>query len=144
MSDGETLIQTRSSSHREAGSTLLCALENGSNLHVTERQKIRHYCARSTEEEERRRMPKGEFFTLCGAHINCAIMAMLYTHSIGNQLYNTMVVFKIRDSVPSARYSRLCNVLSMENLIFNKVKMILLVFIICFSVLFFFLSIYTQ
>ena len=24
-------------------------------------------------------------FTSRGAHINCAIMAMLYTHSIGNQ-----------------------------------------------------------
>ena len=38
-------------------------------------------------------------------------MAMLYTHWIGNQLYNTMVVFKLRDSVPSARYSRVFNVL---------------------------------
>ena len=32
-------------------------------------------------------------------------MAMLYTHSIGNQPQNTMLVFKMRDSVPSARYS---------------------------------------
>ena len=38
-------------------------------------------------------------------------MAMLYTHSIGNQLYNTIVVFKKRDSVPSPRYSPVCNVL---------------------------------
>ena len=38
-------------------------------------------------------------------------MTMLYTHSIGNQLQNTMVVFKMRDSVPSARYSPVCNVL---------------------------------
>ena len=38
-------------------------------------------------------------------------MAMLYTHSIGNPLQNTMVVFKMRDSVPSARYSPICNVL---------------------------------
>ena len=28
---------------------------------------------------------KCQFFTLCGAYVNCAIMAMLYTHSIGNQ-----------------------------------------------------------
>ena len=38
-------------------------------------------------------------------------MAMLYTHSIGNPPHNTMVVFKMRDSVPSARYSPICNVL---------------------------------
>ena len=39
-------------------------------------------------------------------------MAMLYTHSIGNHLYNTIVVFKMRDSEPSSvRYSRVCNVL---------------------------------
>ena len=38
-------------------------------------------------------------------------MAMLYTHSIGNQPQNTMVVFKMRDSVPSPRYSPVCNVL---------------------------------
>ena len=50
-------------------------------------------------------------FTSRGAQVNCAIMAMLYTHSIGNQLWNTMVVFKMRDSVPSARYSPVCNVL---------------------------------
>ena len=28
--------------------------------------------------------PKWRFFTSHGAHLNCAIMAMLYTHSIGN------------------------------------------------------------
>ena len=33
--------------------TLHCALENGSDLHVNERQKIRHYSARSTEERRR-------------------------------------------------------------------------------------------
>ena len=44
-------------------------------------------------------------FTSRGAHLNCSIMAMLYTHSTGNQLWNTMVVFKMRDSVSSARYS---------------------------------------
>ena len=29
--------------------------------------------------------PKWRFFTSRCAHVNCAIMAMLYTHSIGNQ-----------------------------------------------------------
>ena len=39
------------------------------------------------------------------------IIAMLYTHLIGNQPQNTMVVFKMHDSVPSASYSSICNVL---------------------------------
>ena len=51
MSDGETSIYTRSS-YREAISTLHVALENGSDLHVNERLKIRHYRGRSTGEEE--------------------------------------------------------------------------------------------
>ena len=37
------------------------------------------------EEERRRRMPNRDFFTSRGAYVNCAIIAMLYTHSIGNQ-----------------------------------------------------------
>ena len=44
-------------------STLHCVLENGADLFVNERQKIRHYCARSTE-ERRRRMPNHDFL-LC-------------------------------------------------------------------------------
>ena len=48
MFDGETSIYE--SSHREAVSTPHVALENGSDLHVNERQKIRHYHGRSTEE----------------------------------------------------------------------------------------------
>ena len=38
-------------------------------------------------------------------------MALLYTHSIGNPPQNPMVVFKMRDSIPSARYCPVCNVL---------------------------------
>ena len=41
-------------------STLHCTLENGADLSVNERQKIRHYRARSTE--ERRRMPNHYFY----------------------------------------------------------------------------------
>ena len=48
-------------------------------------------------------------FTSHGAHINCTIMAMLYTYSIGNQLYNLVVIFKMHDSVPNVRYFRICN-----------------------------------
>ena len=36
-------------------------------------------------EERRRKMPNRYFFTSRGAYVNCAIIAMLYTHSIGNQ-----------------------------------------------------------
>ena len=45
-----------------------------------------------------------------GTHVHCAVM-MLYTHSIGNQLWNTMVAFKMRDSVLSVRYYGVYNVL---------------------------------
>ena len=46
------------------------------------------------------------------AHVNCTIMAMLYTLSIGNPLENTMVVFKMiyvivflaRDILPFVMY----------------------------------------
>ena len=38
-------------------------------------------------------------------------MAKLYTHSIGNQLLNKIMVFKMHDSVSSVRYYSVCNVL---------------------------------
>ena len=41
-------------------STLHCALENGADLYVNERQKMRHYRARSTE--ERRKNAKWRYF----------------------------------------------------------------------------------
>ena len=98
-------------------------LKNGADLHVNERQKIRHYRARSTEERRRisrrrrrrrrrrKKNAKSRFFTSHGAYVNLRYIAMLYTYSIGNQPENTMVVFKKCDSVPSARYSSVCNVL---------------------------------
>ena len=49
MSDGETSILPRSS-YCEAVSTQHSELEYGLDLHLNERQKIRHYHARSTEE----------------------------------------------------------------------------------------------
>ena len=54
-------------------------------------------------------MPNRDFFTSRGAYVKLRYVAMLYTHSIGNQPYNTMVVFKMSDSVPSAKYSSVCN-----------------------------------
>ena len=59
--------------------TLHCALENGADLYVNERQKIRHYRARSTEERRRirrrkkKKNAKSRFFTSHGAYVNCAI-----------------------------------------------------------------------
>ena len=86
---GDTSIKTRLS-YQEAVSTLHCALENGSGLHVNDRQKIRHYRARSTEERRRirrKKNAKSRYFSSRGMYmyVNCAIIAMLYTHSIGNQ-----------------------------------------------------------
>ena len=64
-------------------STLHCTLENGVDLYVNERQKIQHYRARSTE-KRRKKNAKLRFFTSHSAYINCAIIAMLYTHLIGS------------------------------------------------------------
>ena len=71
---------------------------------------------RSTKERRRRirrkkKNVKSRFFYSRGAYIKLRYIAMLYTRSIGNQPLNTMVVFKMRYSVPSARYSSVCNVL---------------------------------
>ena len=68
-------------------STLHCALENEADLYVNERQKIQHYRTSSAEERRIRKKKnvKSRFFTSRGANVNCAIIAMLYTHSIGNQ-----------------------------------------------------------
>ena len=72
--------------------TLHCTLENGTDLYINERHNIRHYCARSTEERRRRirrkkkkKNTKSRFLYLRGAYINLHYIAMLYTHSIGNQ-----------------------------------------------------------
>ena len=58
-------------------STLHCALENGADLYVNDRQKIRHYRARSTEERRRRRRRKNAkslFITSSGAYVNCDVI----------------------------------------------------------------------
>ena len=63
-------------------------LENGSDLHVNERQKIRHYRNRSTGEEEEEE--EGEMAIFCFAQRVPKLRyygdVMVYTHSIGNQL----------------------------------------------------------
>ena len=66
---------------------LHCALENGADLYVNERQKIRQYRAMSTEERRRIRRRKEEECKITSrcAYANLQYIAMLYTHSIGNQ-----------------------------------------------------------
>ena len=51
--------------------TLPCALENGADLYVNERQKIRHSHTSSAEERRRRRKKnaKSLFFTSRGAYV---------------------------------------------------------------------------
>ena len=66
------------------------------------------------EEEARRKKQKKNSksrFTSRGAYVKLHYIVMLYTHWIGNQTQNTMVVFNMCDSVPSSRYSIICNVL---------------------------------
>ena len=60
--------------------TLDCALENGSDYnYVNERQKIRHYRARSTEERRSRRKKNAKllFFTSRGAYVNLRYIALI-------------------------------------------------------------------
>ena len=72
--------------------TLYCTLENEADLYVNERQKIRNYRARSTEERRKirrrrsRRMPNHYFLLrTLPIYVNLHYIAILYTHSIGNQ-----------------------------------------------------------
>ena len=55
-------------------SAMHCALENGADLYVNERQKVRHYRARSTEERRRTKKKKNAKsrlfnFTRCLRHM---------------------------------------------------------------------------
>ena len=49
--------------------TLYCVLENGADLYVNERQKIRHYHARSAEERRRRRRKPNSDILLCAVRM---------------------------------------------------------------------------
>ena len=60
-------------------STLHCVLDNGADLYVNERQKIRHYRTRSTEERRRKKNAKSRFFTSRSAYVNCTIIAVIHS-----------------------------------------------------------------
>ena len=82
-------------------------------VHVNERHKIRHYRGRSTEERTRRMLKLIAIFDFAA---RCLRKLALYSDVIHlfdwkSAVWDTMVVFKMRDSVPSARYSSVCNVL---------------------------------
>ena len=55
--------------------------------YVNERQKIRHYRARSTE-ERRKKNAKSRFFTLRGAYVNCTIIALLAKKNRYKRVYS--------------------------------------------------------
>ena len=46
---------------------------------------MRH-CRAGSIEERRKKNAKSHFFTSHSVYVNCAIIAMLYTHLFGNQL----------------------------------------------------------
>ena len=57
-------------------------------------------------------MPNRDFLLRAARiYVKLRYIAILYTHSIENQPCNTMAVFKMRDSVRNARYSRVYNAL---------------------------------
>ena len=58
--------------------TLHCALENGADLYVNERQEIRHYRARSAEERKRKKYAKLRFFYF----VRCVRKLVLYSDVI--------------------------------------------------------------
>ena len=55
--------------------TLHCAVQNGSDLYVNGRHKIRYNRARSTK-ERRKKNAKSLFFTSHGAYVNLRYIAM--------------------------------------------------------------------
>ena len=54
-------------------------LEYRSNLHVNERQKIRHYCARSTLLKNNKKECQMAIFLLRAAHVNCYYGDVIHT-----------------------------------------------------------------
>ena len=57
---------------------------------------------------------------------------MLYTHLIGNQAQNTVIVFKMHDSVRSRRYSSVYNVESGSSLLRESIDS-MINFVVCLT-----------
>ena len=67
--------------------TLHCVLENGSDLYVNERQKLRHYRARSTEERRRRKKNAKSLFYFA----RCVRKLVLYSDVIHSFYWKSAV-----------------------------------------------------
>ena len=68
-----------------------------------------HFLA-DVQNKNKNKKPKWRFFTSRSVHLNCAIMAMLYSHSIGNQprtrwwCLKCVIVYQARDNRPFVMY----------------------------------------
>ena len=69
------------------------------------RRRRRRRKIRRRRKKKKKKNTKSRCFTSRIAYEKLCYIAMLYTYLIGNQPYNTMVVFIMRDSAPSTRYS---------------------------------------
>ena len=91
-----------------------CALEYGSDLHVNECQRFDTIVLGLLKDKKNKKKKDAKsrvFFNFLRCVRKLHYYGDVITHLIGNQLQNTMVVFKMHDSVPSVRYSSICNVL---------------------------------
>ena len=85
MSDGETSIWTRSS-YQEAVSNCTARYKMDQIYMQTSIRRYDTIVPGLLKKKKKEECQITNFFTSHGAHTNCAIVAMLYTHSIGNQL----------------------------------------------------------
>ena len=79
---------------------------------------MRHYRARPAEERRRRRRKnaKSLFFTSRSAYVNLRHIDVIHSFDCKSAIKH-VVVFRMHDSVPSARYSSFCNVLHLWNIL---------------------------
>ena len=78
--------------------TLHCVLENGADLYVNERQKIRHYRARSAEERRRRKNAKLRFFYFARCVRKIALCSRLeISHRTRWWFLKCVIVYLARD-----------------------------------------------
>ena len=77
-------------------------------------------------------MPNDDFFTSCDAHINCAIMAMLYTHSIGVVYVNCAIIAMLYVFVMYCLYGESGSPLLLESI--DAMIIIVTVVVLCVCV----------
>ena len=74
------------------------------------------------------------FFTLHSVYVDCVITE-IHTHLFGNLPQNTMVIFKMCDSVPSERYPSVCIVLHLQRFLLIPTYRVYLLYDIYFCYL---------